>query len=213
MHVQCRIVPFYLVALALAASPACAQTRAGSSSASPGLVASLVPESVTMEQKLAASDQVFVGIGRRVYLRDRSGREIALGAASREAPAGDGWQAILEVAIEQELQLSNAQRAGGVANFLLEVPAGIGAKPANYDDLAGRVIGKQAIYFARRSLPPVNESGGVAGHRAVLPLLLSLVSTPASQGPVGNPLSITELQTVMNAMLINGHNTEDPNCF
>ncbi len=213
MHAQCRIVPLCLMALALAASPAAAQTGAGFSSASPGLVASLVPESVTMEQKLAASDQVFVGVGRRVYLRDRTGREIAPGTAGREAPAGDGWQTILEVAIEQDLQAPNAQRAGGVANFLLEVPAGIGAKPAPYDDLVGKVIGRKAIYFARRLLPPVNESAGVAGQRAAPPLLLSLVSTPARQGPVDNPLAITELQTVMNAMLINGHNTEDPNCF
>ena len=213
MRVRCRIVPLYLVAFALIASPAVAQTRVDFSSASPGLVSSLVPELVTMEQKLVASDQVFVGIGRRVYLRDRSGREIALGADSAEAPVGDGWQAILEVAIEQELQGSNAQRASAVANFLLEVPVGIGAKPATYDDLAGRVIGKQTIYFARRLLPPVNEFAGVADQRALLPGLLSLVSTPARQGPVDNPLSITELQTVMNAMLINGHNTEDPNCF
>ena len=48
---------------------------------------------------------------------------------------------------------------------------------------------------------------------AALPMLLSLVNTPARRGPVDNPLPITELQTVMNAMLVNGHTTEDPNCF
>jgi len=46
-----------------------------------------------------------------------------------------------------------------------------------------------------------------------LPMLLSLVNTPARRGPVDNPLPITELETVRNAMLVNGHSTEDPNCF
>jgi hypothetical protein len=213
MDVRHWIVSLSLVAAGLATSSAIAQVTGASSSAAPGLVASLVPEFVTMDQKLAASDQVFVGVGRRIYLLDRSGREIALDAAGREASAGDGRQAILEVAVEQELNAPNSQRASGVAKFLLEAPAGIGAKPVTYDELAARHIGKKGIYFARRQLPPASESGGAGGARAALPMLLSLVNTPARRGPVDNPLPISELQTVMNAMLINGHSTEDPNCF
>ena len=56
-----------LVALLVAgATSGLAQTSGAASSASPGLVASLVPEFVTMDQKLGASDQVFVGTGRRI---------------------------------------------------------------------------------------------------------------------------------------------------
>lgn len=188
----------------MATPPAIAQMAGASSSAAPGLVASLVPEFVTMDQKLAASDQVFVGTGRRIYFVDGSGREVS---------AGDGRQAILEVGVDQELNAPNAQRASGVAKFLLEAPTGIGAKPATYDELAARHIGKKGIYFARRQLPPGSDSGAAAGTRAALPMLLSLVNTPARRGPVDNPLPISELQTVMNALLVNGHNTEDPNCF
>ena len=202
-----------LLPLGLAATTAIAQGTGGWSSAAPGLLASLIPESVTMDQKLAAADQVFVGIGRRIYLLDRSGREIALDAASREEVAGDSRQAILEVAVQQELNAPNSQRAGGVAKFLLEAPAGIGAKPPTYDELAARHLGKKGIYFARRQLPRAGESGGAAGQSSAQPMLLALVNTPARRGPVDNPLPITELQTVMNAMLINGHITEDPNCF
>jgi hypothetical protein len=213
MDIRHWVASLSVVAAGLATSSAIAQVAGASSSAVPGLVASLVPEFVTMDQKLAASDQVFVGVGRRIYLLDRSGREIALDGAGRESSAGDGRQAILEVAVEQELNAPNAQRASGVAKFLLEAPAGIGPKPITYDELAARHIGKKGIYFARRQLPPASESGGAAGARAALPMLLGLVNTPARRGPVDNPLPISELQTVMNAMLINGHNTEDPNCF
>ena len=213
MNIRHWVTSLAVVAGGLASPSAIAQMAGASSGAAPGLVASLVPEFVTMDQKLAASDQVFVGIGRRIYLLDRSGREIALDTASREANAGDGRQAILEVAVEQELNAPNSQRASGVAKFLLEAPAGIGAKPVTYEELAARHIGKKGIYFARRQLPPAGESGGAAGARAALPMLLSLVNTPARRGPVDNPLPISELQTVMNAMLVNGHSTEDPNCF
>lgn len=212
MDVRCRVASLlFLVAAGPAAVSAIAQTAGGASSASPGLVASLVPEFVTMDQKLAASDQVFVGVGRRIYLLDQAGREIAFDAASREAPAGAGRHAILEVVVEQELNAPNAQRASGVAKVLLEAPAG--TKPPTYDELAGRFIGKKGIYFARRQLPPATGSGGAGGASAAVPMLLALVNTPARRGPVDNPLPISELQTVMNAMLINGHATEDPNCF
>lgn len=203
MHTRHWVVSLSVVAAGLATSSAIAQLAGAASSASPGLVASLVPEFVTMDQKLAASDQVFVGTGRRIYFVDGSGREV---------PAGDGRQAILEVGVEQELNAPNAQRASGVAKFLLEAPTGIGVKPATYDELAARHIGKKGIYFARRQLPPGGDSAA-AGTRAALPMLLSLVNTPARRGPVDNPLPITELQTVMNALLVNGHSTEDPNCF
>ena len=60
----------------------------------------------------------------------------------------------------------------------------------------------------------IRNSGLVAAASAVsFPMLLSLVNTPARRGPVDNPLPISELQIVMNALLVNGHNTEDPNCF
>ena len=200
MDIRHWVVSLSVVATGLATSSAIAQPAGAASSGSPGLVASLVPEFVTMDQKLAASDQVFVGTGRRIYFLDGSGRETS---------AGDGRQAILEVGVEQELNAPNAQRASGVAKFLLEAPVGAGAKPPTYDELVARHIGKKGIYFARRQLPP----GGAAGQIAAQPMLLSLVNTPARRGPVDNPLPISELQTVMNAMLVNGHTTEDPNCF
>jgi len=207
MDIRDGVVALAVAAGGLATPSVIAQTSHAASSATPGLVAALVPEFVTMDQKLAASDQVFVGVGRRIYLADANGRETAFDAGSREIPVGDGRQAILEVAVEQELNAPNAQRASGVAKFLLTAPAGAGAKPPTYDELAARFIGKQGIYFARRQLPPAG------GARAALPMLLSLVNTPARRGPVDNPLPITELETVRNAMLVNGHSTEDPNCF
>jgi hypothetical protein len=59
----------------------------------------------------------------------------------------------------------------------------VGAKPPTYDELAARFIGKQGIYFARRQLPPAGETGAAGGARAALPMLLSLVNTPARRGP------------------------------
>jgi hypothetical protein len=146
MDIRDGVVALAVAAGGLATPSVIAQTSGVASSATPGLVAALVPEFVTMDQKLAASDQVFVGVGRRIYLLDRSGREIALDAAGREASAGDGRQAILEVAVEQELNAPNSQRASGVAKFLLEAPAGIGAKPVTYDELAARHIGKKGMW-------------------------------------------------------------------
>jgi len=214
MSVGCGFASFLIVlAAGMNALPAFAQASGGASSVAPGLVASLVPEFVTMDQKLAASDQVFVGVGRRIYLVDASGREIAFDERSRAAPAGEGRQAILEVAVEQELNAPNAQRASGVAKFLLEAPSGAGAKPPTYDELAGRFIGRKGIYFARRQLPAAGQAGAAGGARAALPMLLALVNTPARRGPVDNPLPITELETVRNALLVNSHSTEDPNCF
>lgn len=213
MTLRNRIAIVSLLPLGLWAATAIAQGAGASSSAKPGLVASLVPEFVTMDQKLAASDQVFVGIGRRIYFLDQNGREIAIDAAAREAAAGDGRAVVLEVSVEQELNAPNSQRASGVAKFLLETPAGIDAKPANFEELAARHIGKKAIYFARRQLPPAGAPGSATGARAAQPMLLSLVNTPARRGPVDNPLPIAELQTVLNAILTNGHTTEDPNCF
>lgn len=213
-HIGRAVAAFLiLVAAGTTTLSAVAQVSGGASSAAPGLVASLVPEFVTMDQKLAASDQVFVGVGRRIYLVDAGGREIAFDARSRAAPAGEGRQAILEVAVEQELNAPNGQRASGVAKFLLEAPSGVGAQPPTYDELADRFIGRKGIYFARRQLPAAGQAGAAGGARAALPMLLALVNTPARRGPVDNPLPITELETVRNALLVNSHSTEDPNCF
>lgn len=187
------------VPVGLCAISAPAQT----SGASPGIASALVPEAVTLEQKVAASDRVFVGTAKRLYFVDRSGREIAAGGA---AAPDDGRQAILEVGIEQHLHPASAQKGGTAKIVLAPAPAGQSAPAA--DGLAGRYLGRQGIYFARR----------VAGAGTALPLeaavnLLALVDTPARRGPVENPLPMTELQSVMNATLISGHNTEDPNCF
>ena len=65
--------------------------------------------------------------------------------------------------------------------------------------------------YAPAATAPVSGTSITAARAPPNPSLA--VSTPARRGPVDNPLPISELQTVMNALLVNGHSTEDPNCF
>lgn len=160
-----------------------------------------IPDVVTWDQKLHASEQVFIGTGQRIYFADRLGREVTFENAYSVAPGSDVRLAILEVRIDRELYSTNTEHPTKTAKFALRTSAiRYGGNQSGYEYQTEKFVGKSGIYFTKRGLETIYELDNQR-HQVVATVLYDrLVNTPAQQGPAGNPLPLTDLPLVLEAI-------------
>lgn len=160
-----------------------------------------IPEAVTFDQKLLASEQVFIGTGHRIYFADRLGREASFENAYSVVPGNDVRLAILEVRIDRELYSTNTEYSTRLAKFpLWTSTVRYGGNQSGYEYQIEKFVGKSGIYFTMRVLETIYELDNQR-HQVVATVLYDrFVNTPAQQGPTGNPLPLTDIPLVLEAI-------------
>lgn len=152
---------------------------------------------VTMDEKVAAANHIFIGMGKRIYYISCAGNEVS---SIEKACGSDPWSkdARLEIEVIRELYI-DFDKPLPVA--LIGVNGAIepfGSQPSGYDATVKRYMSGVAIYFGDVQTDPIRVKvpngpskivGEITLHRFIKPF--------AVNGPIANPLPLTYLQEVV----------------
>ena len=152
---------------------------------------------LTMDQKVAMANHIFIGTGTRVYFIDRFYKEVAYEDAFSSTKS-DSKSAIIEIEVSRNLYPQTTIHK--VARFYTVsslVPFG---GEVDFDKLRVKYVGKPMIYFTNAYVENIHDFeknrapivGRIPMHQFVVTLAIS--------GPTANPLPLLEIQEVMQAV-------------
>lgn len=167
-------------------------------SPSPGMQLPPIPKLITMDEKVAAVNHVFIGTGKRIYFIDRLYKEVPYDEAY-DPTGGHSKSAILEISIDRPLYPS--RRTGESAKvFVITSLITRGEQSSEYDALTTTYIGRPGIYFTQAYIGSIldlkKEGAPLVG---TIPLH-RLINARALSGPVENPLPLSQIHEVMRAV-------------
>jgi hypothetical protein len=155
---------------------------------------------ITMDEKVASANHIFIGTGRRIYFINQQFKEVAYEEAFK--PSKYSTYAILEITVDRTLY-STIQSAPKIALLLVEGgKEKFGDQPIGYDQTVTAYINRSGIYFGEVQTDQIRVDGGngrptkVVGeitlHRFGVPYVIA--------GPKENPLPLTYLQETVQAV-------------
>ena len=159
-----------------------------------------IPKLLTMDQKVAKANHIFIGTGKRIYFIDRFYKEVPFELASGTSNSRVR-SAILEVEADQHLYSASDIFQANVARFFVNSSIEpFGNRPSGQDELSAKYIGKPMIYFSNASIHKIRDYSQERAPLLGEVWLHTFATTLAVSGPTANPLPLLEIQEVMRAV-------------
>ena len=159
-----------------------------------------IPTLLTMNQKVAMANHIFIGTGKRVYFIDRFYKEVPFELASG-ASNSRVRSAILEVETDRHLYSASDIFQTNVARFFVNSSIEqFGNRLSGQDELSAKYIGKPMIYFTNAYIENIHDFEKDRAPIVDRIPMHSFVVTLAVSGPTANPLPLSNIQEIMQAI-------------
>ena len=156
-----------------------------------------IPKLLTMNQKVAMANHIFIGTGKRVYFIDRFYKEVSYEDAFSSTKS-DSKSAIIEIEVSRNLfpqtTLHKVARFYTVSSL---VPFG---GEVDFDKLRVKYVGKPMIYFTNAQIENIHDFEKDRAPIVDRIPMHSFVVTLAVSGPTANPLPLSNIQEIMQAI-------------
>ena len=167
----------------------------------PGMPLLRMPKPViTMDEKVALANHIFIGFGKNIHYVDCKGAKVAsIDEACGDKPYARG--AIVEIEVIRELYLSFPKRMAIAITGVNGALVPFGRQPAGHDAAVKQFMSGAAIYFGIvqtdkifENVPnePLKVVGEITIHR--------FIPSYAIEGPIDNPLPVSHLPEVVAAI-------------
>ena len=155
---------------------------------------------VTMDEKVAMANHIFIGTARRIYFVDHLFKEISYEQAAR-MPQSLTRSAILEIDVDRTLYEQKNLRPRTALMFASISKEPFGDQLSSYVQLEAKFVDKPGLFFSQVQTDKIrvdvpNEPSKVVGEIT----LHRFIESYAVDGPKANPLSLSYLQDTVAAI-------------
>lgn len=154
---------------------------------------------VTMDEKVAMANHIFIGAGRRIYFQDCLRKEVSYDSAC--SPSRYSVSAMLELEVIKTLYVDFPK---SITTALIPINGArepFGNQPSGYDSAVIRYMSGPALYFGKVQTDQIRVDVAEGPSKIVGEITLHRFIEPyAVDGPKANPLPLTYLKEAVDAI-------------